>query len=657
MAQPDSPSRKLILWTLLFLVLVSAIPFLPMFQNQFVWDDHEFIVNNPSIRNIFPLARFFKSQGLIVRGKIHPISGSRPLMALSIALDYAVWKLNPFGYHLTNLILHILCVIVGFFMIREITREFIAAAFAAALFAVLPGHAEAVIALLGRSDLLATLFVLIGFNAYLRSQARPERSSVSPAASGLKLLSVIRYRSSFPWYLISVICFFLACLSKETGLVLLVLIGVYEIFKRVKRPFNKAVSRILPFAAVAVFYLIYRGAVLHGNTDGSAWWGGGPVQNFLMMFEVYARYLRILLVPVVLSPLHLVQVPAGLFEWPVFIGFILWAGSLVLVAIALRRRPVPGFFGGWFLIALIPVANIVPIPGMYMAERWLYLPSFGLCGLAGYLLVRLLSRNARVASVIFGVAAILFSVRTFYWNRVWHDEGSLSRAILRTSPDSYLGRNMYGKDLLDHGRNREAEQEFRKVIALKPGYYLAHSNLAMALNYQNRYPEAEEEYRVTIRLNPDYAEAHSNLGVVLWLTKRNNEAIAELRTAVRMDSANPFFHYNLASILKKDGQIMEALAEYQKTAALDPNHIDAQINIGIILGMTGRLPEAEEFFRSILGRDPNNPDIRFNLALALDSQGKVKEAIEQYWAYLGLTPNSPLRSRIEERIHMLQLEK
>jgi Flp pilus assembly protein TadD len=376
-----------------------------------------------------------------------------------------------------------------------------------------------------------------------------------------------------------------------------------------------------------------------------------------MMFEIYARYLRVLLLPVVLSPLHLVNVPNGLFDLPVLAGFILGTGSLILVAMGLRRRLVAGFFGGWFLVALIPVANLIPIPGLYMAEKWLYLPSLGLCGLGGWLLARLLARRPRTAAAVFCVAAALFSVRTFFWNRTWRDDGSLGRAIVRTTPDSHLGRNMYGKDLLDQGRNREAEEEFRKAIAIKPGYYLAHSNLAMALNYQSRYEEAEAEYRTTLRLNPDYAEAHSNLGVVLWLSGRSDEAIAELRAAVLMDSMNPYFHYNLASILKRSGQIPEALAEYQKTAALNPGHTDAQINIGIILGMTGRLPEAEEFFRRIMRQFPGNADIRFNLALALDAQGKNEEAVAQYKAFMKIRPDSPLRPRVIARIRELSTLK
>jgi Flp pilus assembly protein TadD len=644
MANPDTPARKSLFWILVFLVMVSALPFLPMFQNQFVWDDHEFIVNNPTIRSIFPLARFFKPQGRVEKGAIYPVAGTRPVTSLSFAVDYAVGKLKPFGYHLTNLILHVLCTLAAFVLLRYLTG--IAAAwFGASLFAILPGHAEAVIALFGRADLLAALFVIIAFYAYLKSTAGPGPSSG------------IRDRSSLVWYSISVISYLFACFSKETGLVLPGLIIIYELFVAKKGVDRRELLRVTPFAVIGLLYWLFRGHALGGNAAGSHWWGGSPVNNCLMMLEVYARYIRVLFMPVVLSPLHLVNVPAGLIEWPVINGFILFIGSAVLVALALKRRMITGFFGGWFLVALIPVANIIPIPGLYMAEKWLYLPSFGFCGLAGYLLARLLSRNARAASVIFGLAAVLFSVRTFYWNRIWHDEGRLSRAILRTSPDSYLGRNMYGKDLLDHGRNREAEQEFRKVIALRPGYYLAHSNLAMALNYQNRYAEAEAEYRVTIRLNPDYAEAHSNLGVVLWLAGRNDEAVAELRSAVRMDPANSYFHYNLASILKKDGQIMEALTEYQKTAELDPKHIDAQVNIGIILGSTGRLPEAEELFRSIMSREPKNPDIRFNLALILDSEGKIEEAIEQYRAYLGLTPDSPFRPRIEERIRGLRPEK
>jgi Flp pilus assembly protein TadD len=613
---------------------MSAVPFLPALADRFVWDDHEFIVKNPAIKHILPIGHFFKTQGLVAKGAIHPVTGARPLMTISIALDYAAWKLNPFGYHLTNLILHVICVLVGFLIVREITRDFFAAIFAAGFFAVLPGHAEAVIALLGRSDLLATFFVMVGFLCYAQYAKHD--------------------KNTFFIYLASIVMYIFACLAKETGAVLLFLIIAYELIILKRRAVGKTVLGVLPFVAVAALYLFYRGAVLHGNTAGSEWWGGSAAKNFLMMFEVYARYLRILFLPLVLSPLHLVNIPTGFFDGPVLTGFALAVMTAAGMIALIVRKPIPGFAAGWFALGLIPVANIIPIPGVYMAERWLYLPSVGLCGLAGWLLVRLLKKKPGIAALIFGLVGVLFSIRTFFWNRTWHDDDTLSRAIIATSPDSYMGRDMFGKSLLDQGKYPEAEQEFRKAIALKPVYYLSHSNLAMALNYQGRYPEAEAEYRLTIRLKPDYAEARSNLGVVLWLTNRTEEAIGELRQAVRMDSLNPMFHYNLASVLKKAGSLSEAIAEYRRTADLEPDQVDALVNIGIILGMTGRLAEAETLFLRLRRRHPEVPEIRFNLARTLDAQGKTEEAIGEYRAFLGTNPERGIGAQVEERIRQLQ---
>jgi Flp pilus assembly protein TadD len=634
MPKSDLLTPRYFFWALIFLGFMSAVPFLPALSDRFVWDDHEFIVNNPAIKHILPIGHFFKSQGLVAKGAIYPVTGTRPVTSLSLAIDYAVWKLNPFGYHLTNLILHVLCVLGVFLLARSVTGNIAAAFFGAGFFAVLPGHAEAVIALFGRADLLATFFVMAGFLCYTQYANR-------------KIKSIFIY-------LASVIMYLFACFSKEMGLVLLGLIAVYEVFVAKNGLGHRKLTRLTPFIVIGILYWLYRGHALGGNAAGSHWWGGGPAKNFLMMFEVYTRYLRVLFIPAVLNPLHLVKIPSGFFDWPVLAGFAVWAGSLVLTAIALARRPIPGFFGSWFLIALIPVANIIPIPGLYMAEKWLYLPSVGLCGLAGWLLARLLKKKAGTAALIFGLVGIIFSIRTFYWNRTWHDDGTLSRAIIATSPDSYMGRDMFGKSLLDQGKYSEAEQEFRKAIVLKPGYYLSHSNLAMALNYQGRYPEAEAEYRLTIRLNPDYAQARSNLGVVLWLTDRTEEAIGELRQAVRMDSANPMFHYNLASILKKAGNLSEALAEYRRTADLEPDPVDALVNIGIILGMTGRPAEAETLFRQLRGRHPEVPEIRFNLARILDAQGKSEEAIGEYRAFLATNPERGIGTQVEERIRQLE---
>jgi len=519
MTAQEKDRDKSSLWVWGVLVLLCVLAYWPMFRNGFVWDDPQFIVKNPVLRSLWPPSRFFQSQGSAAEGAIYPLTGQRPAMLFSLALDYALWKLNPFGYHLTNLLLHLLCVFGVAILFRDVTQSHWAGFLSGALFAVHPGHGEAVIAFLGRSDLLATLFVLIGFLAYSR------------------LSNAQGWRKAF-WYGGSLLSFLLACFSKETGLVLLGILVIYEIFVSGVKKFS--LLRLLPFLVIGAFYWVYRGKVLGGQGAGSEWWGGSPLKNFLMMFEVYARYLRLLFFPLTLSPLHTVPVPGGVWDGRVVWGAFLLLGSLLGTGWGLRKNPRLGLLASWFLIGLVPVANLIPIPGvLILAERWLYLPSVGACGLGGWGAWLLIQRSkgwTRWAWIgLVTLVFVLFGVRTYLWNPAWMTMENVSRAILAADPSCPTGYFNLGKALGDQGRDEESEQSYRKAIRLSPDYPDAHYNLGNLLGKQGRYEEAEKEFRETIRCQPKFlAEVHYNLGVALWEQGKYEETERELREALRL---------------------------------------------------------------------------------------------------------------------------
>lgn len=578
-----------------------------MFGNGFVWDDQQFIVGDPLLRSLLPLSRFFQSLGAVEEGTIYPITGQRPLMTFSLALDYRFWRLNPVGYHLTNLILHLLCVFLVALFSWRMSQSREAGFLAGALFALHPGHAEGVIAFLGRSDLLATLFVLTGFWAY----------AVQERKSGW---------SKWLWYLGAIVSYLLACFSKESGLMLLGILVVYKLWllRREHLPLLKPCLRLVPFLLVALLYWFHRGKVLGGQAAGTEWWGGSPEKNFLMMFEVYARYLLLMVFPLRLSPLHTVPVPQSFWDANVLFGGILLFGTLCTAIWALRRQPRIGFWISWFLLGLLPVANLIPIPGMILAERWLYLPSVGACILGGWGIWVLFNRaqgwtrKAWVGLVMLALA--LFGIRTFLWASAWRSEESVAQAIVATSPNSHVGRNNLGNVLLNQGKMAEAEIQLRESLRSKPTYFLAHNNLGIVLRKQGRDAEAEAEFREAIRSKPDYAEAHSSLGITLARRGEFPEAVRELREAIR----------------------------------LKPHLAEVHYNLGLALGRTGEPGEAEKAFREATRLDPSLADAYFNLGIALEEQVRIQEAVEEYRRYLVYAPYARDRGIVEARIRSLE---
>jgi len=591
-------------WRFSVLVLLCVLAYWAMFRNGFVWDDAQFIVANPAIRGLWPPARFLQPQGSAAEGAIYPLTGQRPVMTFSLALDYALWKLNPFGYHLTSLLLHLLCVTGVAYLAQRLSRSPGVGFLAGALFALLPGHAEGVIAFLGRSDLLATLFVLLGLWGYVQHLG----SKGWPKAL---------------WYVGSLLGYLIACFSKENGLVLLGILVLYEgfVIGKFAGTWRKRGLRLLPFLGIALLYWWYRGRILGGQAAGSVWWGGSREMNFLMAFEAYARYLRLLFFPLSLSPAHRVPVPAGFMDTRV-----LWGLALLFVTIggaiwALIRNPRTGFLASWFAIGLIPVANFIPIPGLIAAERWLYLPSVGACALGGWG-AWALYRRARgwpraVWTGLIGIALLLFGIRTELWSPAWRSEESLARAVLAADPGYALGHSDLGSALVKQGRYAEAEVELREAIRLKPDYAQAHNNLGNILGAQGRLDEAEQEYRQVIHLAPDYAESHYNLGNILNKQGKLVEAEQAYQEALRLAPVDPRFHNNLGALYFNQGRLGEAEKEYREAIRIKPDHAEAHLNLGYTLILLGKREEA--------GRE-----LGFNLRLAPEVANRAEvEALIQ----------------------------
>lgn len=533
-------------WRWGVLVLLCVLAYLPMFRNGFVWEDNQFIAGNPAIQGLWPPARFFQSHTVTADGTLYPVMGQRPVMTFTLALDYVLGKENPFWYHLTNLLLHLLCVLGVVFLVQRFSRSKEAGFLAGALFALHPGHAEGVIAFLGRTDLLATLFVLSGFWGYVEH---------------LEAKGWLRAA----WYAGSLLCYLLGCLSKESGLVLLGVMIIYEGFvsgKPAGEWWRKGL-RLAPYLLIALFYGWYWGRVLGGQAAGWVWWGRSPGKNSLLALEAYARYMRLLVIPLILNPAHRLLLPSGFWNAKVLWGLVLLLGTLGGMSWALRKHPEAGFLASWFVIGLIPAAYFLTTPQLVEAERWLYLPSVGGCALGGggaWLLYRRTRGWTKDAwAGLIGIALVLFGIRTGLWNTAWRDEVSLGRAILSADPGSALGHYNLGTALGSQGKYQDSEKELREAVRLEPDYIMARTNLGVTLEHLGMVEEAEQEYREVVRLNPNSAQAHTNLGNVLIKLRRMPEAEAEFHEAIRL--APGFFgaYYNLAVALIRQKRNAEAI--------------------------------------------------------------------------------------------------
>lgn len=480
----------------------------------------------------------------------------RPLTALSYALDGTIWRGNPGGFHLTNLLLHVAVSVLVFAVARRLLLPGPAPLLAGLLFAVHPIHVEAVAWVQGRVDLLATTGVLL---AVLLGVAGVE-------AGG-------RRRRLLCWTA-STMAFLAALLAKEVAIVtpLLAAVVVAGKFDREAWPRVRASAPLLALMGAAiVLYLGLRTLALGGVTLGLS---GGPAlqDRVLLALRVIPLSLRLLVWPIGLNPTHVVAPPSGLLDADLWLGVLL---ALLVVALGIWGRQTPGVGVGlaWLTLAWLPASNLLPITGFVVAERYLYLPSAGLCLAVAGAAARMFEgevrwRNACVAAV--GGLLLTLGGLAAVQAELWRDPRSFYEGLVRRNPDSPLARNNLGEVYLVSGEDARAEEAFRAALRLHAADAGALSNLGLVAQRRGDFPEARRLYREALAVRPNHAEAWNNLGTLYEAEKEWGQAEAAYREAVRLAPATARYLGNLADVLMVRGRHQEAAALLERAIALDP---------------------------------------------------------------------------------------
>jgi tetratricopeptide (TPR) repeat protein len=628
-------------------VSAAVLVYLNSLQGGFVFDDLNLIAENriiKSFRNIPQILGFTGGAPL-----------QRPVRHLSYMIDYQFTGLNPIGYHISNILFHVLtCLLVFSLTLKLLGRERIFPAFVAALiFAVHPVHTDAVSYISGRRDILSALFFLLGFVLFIR----------------------YRTQGRLGFLLSAYLMYLLACFSKEMAITLPVVFILYDWMTEERggrdwKSFFLAPFRILRkywwqyllFFITALLFAYYTVFILKVSNQ-KAYYGGSVFLNFLTVGKILAYYIYLLILPLKLSITYNFPITHHLGDPVAWLAaaliIILAAGSVW----AMKKSSWTGFLGLWFFLTLLPVCHIIPHHDL-LAEHYLYLPSFAFCLLLGMGLEKLyLARKTRTLAYVFLALIVLAgSVRTVIRNRDWRDAATVWQKTLEIFPNNVTAHfnlgstyNLQGKyDLAIEeltrayrinpsnqfiqlelaiayqrkGMPAEAEKYYQKGLAMDPAMYKARINLGI-LNQGQRDPKAaEQQYRKILEEIPNNFEAHTNLGILLGDMGRLDEAIAELRKAVKIDPQDPRSAYNLGFMLQKKGRSDEAVAEYRNVLRLNPDDVETHNNLGTIYAMKGTLEPAIKEFREVIRLAPDNLGAYYNLGIALSQNGQCSRGIQ-----------------------------
>ncbi len=564
---------------LVIIAIFAIFLYINSLKSSFVYDDEFTITNNVLIKDLRNLPILLKKQYLDLSGEM----SYRPVVTLSYFLDYAVFGLNPWGFHLTNMLLHALNGIMLYFflaaLIKEKEREFpsisdhplsinIPPFLAALLFVSHPVLTEPVNAISFREDLLVFFFYIAGLNIYLLNHRFTTR-----------LL-----------YAASCMMYFFALLSKEMAITLPLIIFCYE---RVYGDVEKAGARLVLFkrlwgyVAISLFYAYLRFIHFY-NPQTKNYISWGVDERFLTMPLLLLSYLKLVLFPVSLSAVYDLAPIKSLASS--FLIALLIIILLLYAAFVMRKREKGITFGIlFFVITLIPVYNLFPITHP-LAERYLYLPLAGIIIFIMSVVHHATRLKYGTYFNIFLIAILcIFFLLVIGRNKVWKDDFSLWSDAVKKMPDSNLARTNFGIALVNQGRFDEAIKEFKTALGLKPRYPVAdtHNELGYAYYRTSQIDAAEREFYTALEINPNYSTAYNNLGIVHAYQGRIEEAIRDFEKALKSKPFDPMFHFNLGFAYAKNGQINNAVQQYRAFLRLKPDSLPARQALEALLKKTG----------------------------------------------------------------------
>jgi tetratricopeptide (TPR) repeat protein len=626
----ESPNRRRTAAGVLLIIVATYVAYLPSLHGGFILDDHLLLTDNQLIKAADGLYRFWFTTEPI---DYWPVSNS------SLWLEWRLWGMNPTGYHVTNVALHVVAALLIWanMALLSIPGGFVAAL----LFALHPVNVESVAWIAQRKDVLALVFLLFAVFCHVRAESTP-----SPQQGPAPLMT--------RWHWVSLAAFVLAMLSKASVAVLPLLLVALTWWRR---PLTRTdAKRALLFLLIAAALILVNGwfqaRFTHAIVRGSA-------ERVLGAATVIWFYLSKALLPVNLSfvyPKWQIR-PDQLRWWIPLLAAVIVSGVLW----AYRRTWGRPWLLAWmlFCISLAPVMGFTDVGFMehsLVADHYQHLALVAVIAIvaAGW---GVWQRRARGSAgwlpmlAVVGVAGTL-AVLTWRQNRLYTDGETLFRATLEQNPSSAFAHNNLGLVLLDSGRSAEGLEEFAAAVQLKPDDAGMHYNLGRTLVAVDRVDEGIDHLQQALQLKPLELYNH-DLATALVKAHRLPEAIVQFTLAVRLQPDSPEAENNLGAVLSEAGRSSEALQHFDRALQLEPDFQAAHSNVGRALLQANQLEPAIAHFEQAVRLNPDSPATHNDLGVALSTAGRLEAAIEQFRRTLEIDPSdATARANLEETLTM-----
>lgn len=675
-------NAKMIKRGILELIIIIAISFCVYsnaLENGFVYDDSFTIVENHFIKDLENIPDLFNSNYFKWSAEL----SYRPLVTFSYFIDYSIWRLNPLGYHLSNIFIHIINCLLIYLFIQIVSRNRIVSFLTSIIFAVHPVLTETVNGISYREDLIASMFFLASFILYFKSN---QFERLKP----IKRFENKRNINQLLIYLSSLLCYFLGLMSKEIAITLPILIIIADILSRLdglsrlnslSRIVNKILRNYLGFILIGGGYIFLRFVIFKNVNENLDSAQNSMTANLLIMPSVIASYIKLLITPVFLSADHYVFGSSSVHIIPLVLSIVLLILIILFLVKIQKYSRLMLFSVIWFFVSLLPVCNFIPIVNV-MAERYLYIPAIGFCLTLALILNGVITIQSNYfkpdflrmsAAICIIIIISIYSLLTISRNMDWKDNYTLWSSALIHSSDSPRVRNMLGNVYKEKGLILKAEQEFNKAVKLNPYFSPPYVNLSSLYKGAGNFKEAYRIINLAIEINPNSGEAYANLGNIceriglleeaLNAYNRSIEIIPEnvivlnnlstvytkmglfdesrrvLNRALEINQDFAEAHHNLGNVYKNRGLINEAINEYKLASGLKPDLIESHNSLVALYLKEGKIEDAINEYNALVKIKPDDSDIYNNLAVAYVKQGMLDNAIASFRNALKLSNN------------------
>ena len=541
------------------------------------YDDQLYVYENPDVLKGLSWAGIKYAFTAIVAANWHPLT------ILSLMTDSSVYHSFAGGYHLTNILLHAINVVLLWILMWRLSGLFWPAVLVAALFAVHPLNVQSVAWISERKNVLSTLFFILTVLAYLRYAERPRTAA----------------------YILALIVFALGLMAKPMLVTLpfLLLLLDYWPLKRIfpgqnsPKPAIQNIQLLLlekiPFLMLAVADCIVT-YLAQKNAGSLTSLEGMPVTWRLVNIPIaYITYLEKTFWPTNLCILY--SFPEKLPILPAMISLaLLVIGTVAACYWGWKYRWLAvGWF--WFLGTLVPVIGAVQTGAQAWADRHAYVPLIGLFLIIGCGLNELwISKRSSHLFIVLVSASFICSYAVVARQQIgyWRSSIALFSQAIAVDPNNAPAQDLLGTALNGEEHFSDAVEHFAAAVRLQPQNFEYQYNLGRALIDDGRFAEAEGPLAAALKQNPNDAILRNTLGVALMQTGKTHEAQNEFSQAIELKPGYPKSYFNLGKALLKEGQPQPAITNFMTALKLEPNWAEAMENLASAYAADGDLTNA-----------------------------------------------------------------